>query len=118
MAKTPSRIALLTTLLSAAVLVLARGAAAGEAPIVREIVVRGFAGDPGEIKDLMRTKEGAPLDVDILNDDTRVRLLAKGYLATTRIQDMPTGVRIILRIEEQPTIRRITVDGAGRSWNK
>ncbi|MBL7222301.1 MAG: BamA/TamA family outer membrane protein [Candidatus Brocadiae bacterium] len=101
----------------AALLALAPAAQAGQQAVVREIVVRGYPGDPAAIKGLIRTKEGAPLDPTTLNEDI-TRLLRAGHLATFSLQELPDGVRITLRVARTPKLRTVSVDGAGKSWNR
>ena len=105
--------ALMVALLAA---VPARAGARPEGPVVREIVVRGFRGDPAVIKDIMQTKAGARLDITVLNKDIG-RLLQAGYIATVRRVRVPDGVRIIIDIVEGLRVATVKVEGAGRSWN-
>jgi len=105
----------LGTLLAAWFLSVSAGAA-GERPIVREIVVRGFPGDPAAILGTIQTRQGAPLDPEALNADLG-RLLKAGYVAAFRLQSVPDGVRVILEIALHPRIRTLQVTGAG-SWDK
>ena len=117
MARTRARIAPLLALLTVAALYAGRPAAAGEQPIVREIAVVGFEGDPAAIKGIIRTKEGQPFDPALLNEDV-ARLIRAGYFPTFRQQTLPDGVRIILTLAKTPRIRTVAVTGAGRSWNR
>lgn len=84
-------------------------------PIVREIVVSGFPGDPAVIKDLLRTREGSPLDPAMLNRDL-TRLFQRGYLASYRLQTIPTGVRVVIEVTEALRVRKVEIKGTGRSW--
>jgi len=88
---------------------------AAEEPVVREIVVRGYPGDPAAIKDMMKTREGSRLDHGRLNDDL-LALFKAGHLATYRLEAVPTGVRVIVEITEAFRVRNITITGAGRDW--
>ena len=92
-----------------------RAVAAGEQPIVREVIVRGYAGDPAAIKDLMQTREGTRVDLTRLNDDLRA-LFKAGHIATYQLQSVPTGVRLIITIAESTRVRNIQIKGAGRDW--
>jgi outer membrane protein insertion porin family len=92
-------------------------AAAAEEPVVREIVVRGYRGDPAAIKDILQTKEGQPLDNAKLNDDL-ARLLRAGHLATSQVEPVPTGVRIVFEISEALRVRNVDIKGAGRDWGE
>jgi len=96
---------------------LARPALAAQPPIVREIVVQGFTGDPARITDSIQTKQGTALDPKTLNDDL-TRLFRMGYIATYRLQTVPTGVRIVFDVAEALRVRNIKIKGAGRSWGK
>ena len=113
------RVAVFLTALSAIVLAAApaRAAAAPEGPVVRQIVVQGFRGAPSVITDLMQTKQGARLDIAVLNKDVS-RLLQAGYVATVRRTRVPDGVRIIVSIVEGLRVTTVKVTGAGRSWNR
>ncbi len=115
-AQDPKKLAACSFWLAAALLLAPAHGAAAQPPMVREIVVRGFTGDPAAIKDLIQTKEGVPLDPAILNEDI-ARLLRAGHLATFSVQEVPDGVRVILRLSRTPRIRTVVVEGAGRSWN-
>ena len=106
-----------SVLLALLVLAALRGAAGGEAPIVREITVRGYPGEPAAFRDLIQTKEGSRLDSAVLNEDL-VRLFKLGYLATYQIQSVPGGVRIVFDIGEALRVRNIEIKGAGSSWGK
>lgn len=106
----------IAALAALAMLALARSpAGAAEETIVREIIVRGYPGDPATIKGLMQTREGAALDATRLSSDIAV-LFKAGHLATCHIEPIPTGVRIIVTISEAIRIRNITIRGAGRDW--
>jgi len=101
----------------AALLALAAPARPARAaqPIVREILVRGYPGDPATIKDAMQTKEGMPLDHERLNSDL-MALFKAGHLATYRVEPIPTGVRVVIDVAEALRIRSIRILGAGRDW--
>jgi len=104
------RLALLAIAISATAL-----AAQPPRPIVREIVVKGFPGDPGIIKDLLRTREGSPLDRAVLDEDL-TRLFRRGYLAAYRLETIPTGVRVVIEVTEALRVRKVEIKGTGRSW--
>jgi len=93
-----------------------RGSRAEEV-IVRDIVVRGYRGDPEAITGLIQTKVGSPVDQTTLNDDL-TRLFRAGYLATYRLETLPTGARVLFSITEALRVRTIEIKGAGRSWGK
>ncbi len=101
--------------LAAFCLACAAAASAGEPPIVREIVIRGYPGDPAAIKGVMQTREGMRLDLTRLDDDCRA-LFRAGHVATHQLQDVPGGVRVIIDISEALRVRSIRVRGAGRDW--
>ncbi|HUT35862.1 MAG TPA: outer membrane protein assembly factor BamA [Planctomycetota bacterium] len=103
--------------LALAAFCLACGAAAvaAEQPVVREVIIRGYAGDPATIKDMMQVREGARLDPDRLNNDL-MALFNAGHLATYQIQAVPTGVRLIIDITEALRARAIQVRGVGSDW--
>ena len=90
---------------------------AGQLPVVREIVVRGFPGDASVITDLMQTKAGRPLDGAALNDDL-LRLDQAGYAATFRQEILADGIRLVVEIVESLRVGQLRVRGAGRSWNR
>jgi outer membrane protein insertion porin family len=115
MNSTARRVLPLVALLAISAAFASAPARAAQQPVVREIAVRGFEGDPNAIKDLIETQEGERLDPAVLNEDLS-RLLNAGHLATFRLQDVPDGVRIILRISPTPRIRTLSVEDAG-SWN-
>ncbi|MFP4055906.1 MAG: outer membrane protein assembly factor [Candidatus Brocadiia bacterium] len=103
-------------LLLAGLILCPAPAAGGEGPIVRQIEVRGYRGDPQAIKDIIQTQEGQPLDLEVLDRDV-ARLYQAGHVAQVRRERLPDGVRIIIVLTPPPRVRRVEVSGAGRSWN-
>ena len=90
-------------------------AAAAQAPVVREIIVRGYPGDPANIRETIQTREGSPLDHAKLNDDLML-LFKAGHIATYQVQPVPNGVRVLFEITESFRTRNVDILGAGREW--
>lgn len=87
----------------------------GEQAVVREVVVRGYPGDPAAITDVIQTKAGRPFDPVRLNDDL-VLLFKAGHLATTRVEPVPGGVRVVIEVAEALRVRNISLRGLPRDW--
>jgi outer membrane protein insertion porin family len=93
-------------------LALALPAAAQEAVTVEEIVFEGnrrFA--EANLEYSMRTKEGKPLDRDLLNQD--IAMLHRYFdQVTLREEPLPGGVRLVFRVVENPLVSRVDFLGA------
>jgi len=91
----------------------AEGIAHDGSPIVRALVVRGNRRVPDSaIRFHLRTKLGEPFDPRRIEQDVRA-LYALGAFRTVRIEreTLAEGVRLIVRVEERPVIRRVRYEG-------
>ncbi len=86
-----------------------------EAPVVREIEVRGNVRvDTGTILRMIRTRVGRPFDQKVWDEDWH-RLADSGYFLNVRVTPplpWPGGVKLVLDLVEMATIRRIEFKGS------
>ncbi len=83
------------------------------APVVSRIDVRGCVTlTPEQVKYKMGTREGQPLDRQILDEDFQ-RLFKMGIFDDVQIKEeaLPDGVRLIVLLREKDLIRRISYRG-------
>jgi outer membrane protein insertion porin family len=84
-----------------------------KAKVIAAIEVRGnLVINTNTILNKLRSKKGAPLVQETVNDDIK-RLYATGFFQDVRVEAVskPEGVKLVLVVDEKPVVRQLIIEG-------